>query len=103
MDPILFPQRTTYLPASSEGAPYRRSPDHHVITAKPLAISTRVAIYGALCPGGLPYPCPGQYAHQWTLTDREEHVLGNPLDDRYTPYNGRLQIVESGNWMSLMS
>jgi hypothetical protein len=29
------------------------------------ATGTRVAICGVLWPGGLPYPCPGQIAHQW--------------------------------------
>jgi hypothetical protein len=65
--PILFPRRTTYLPASSEESPYRPSQDHHVITAKLLAIGTRVAICGALCPGVLPCPGPGHIANQQTL------------------------------------
>ncbi len=69
--PILFPQHTTYLPGNFEGSPYRPDLDHHVTTAKLLAISTRVAIYGVLCPGGLPCPCPGHIAHQWALTCRE--------------------------------
>ena len=74
--PILFPQHTIYLPVNSKAISYRAGLDHHVISAKLLDIGTRVAICGALCPGVLPYPCPGQYAHQWALTGREGAVLG---------------------------
>ena len=62
-------------------------PDHHVITAKLLANGTRAAICGVLCPRALPYPWPGQYAHQSALTGREGGVLGITLDGRYTPYS----------------
>jgi hypothetical protein len=35
------------------------------------ATGTRVAICGVLCPGVLPWPCPGQYAHHQALTGRD--------------------------------
>jgi len=76
MGPYFFPHPQTYLPASSEGVSYRPDPDRHVIAAKPLAIGTRAAPCGALWLGVLPYPCPGQYAHQWALIAREGRKLG---------------------------
>jgi hypothetical protein len=77
--PYLFSRSTTYLPANSEGVSYRPSPDHHVITAKLLAIGTRAATCGLLCPGVLPCPCLGQYAHQEALCRPHQSIIYLPI------------------------
>jgi hypothetical protein len=73
--PLFIHISSTCLPANSEGVSYRHISDLHVITVKLLAIGTRAAICGVLCPGVLPCPCPGQHAHQGALTDREGRKL----------------------------
>ena len=74
------------------------------------ATGTRVPICGVLCPGGLPYPCPGQYAHQQVLIAREGCVVGFiwvtaflPGRDGATPVElaGRTIIeIEDYQWKS---
>jgi hypothetical protein len=85
-----------------QGVFLKADPDHHVITAKLLAICTRAAICGVFCPGGLLCPWPGQYAHQEVVTSREGGVLGIALGGCFTPDSGPSLVVKSGNWMTVM-
>jgi hypothetical protein len=76
--------------------------DHHVIAAKLLAMGTRVAPCGVLCPGGLPCPWPGRFAHQGGLTGREGGVLGIAWMSALGPDSGPSLVVESRSWMSVL-
>jgi len=101
--PIFFPQRTIYLPENSEGVSYRLHPAHPRTLPQLSATVPRMAIGEVLCPGVLPWPCPGQVGHQWTLTGREKDVLGVALGDCFTGQSGPSLVVESGNWTAVVS
>ena len=86
--PYSFPHPQTYRPAGSEGVLYRRGPAHpRTLLQLPATVPT-ASPCAALCPGGLPCPCPGQHAHQRVVTGREGGLLGITLDDRFSE-NGR--------------
>ena len=70
LDPILFPQRTTYLPANSEGSPYRPglNTPHHldrysncsrvVLKKKYMARDLKIGVFGVF---GVLFQLPGNF------------------------------------------
>ena len=69
-------------------------------------MGTRAAIYGVLCPGGPPYPCPGQCAHQYSamgMTDETPDDVMHSVCYPTMPKAGKIWdgVVEKpGEWSS---